>query len=337
MSSDLRDLTQRYEELRAARAFTDYAVAKALRLPPSQFPELFKKAAVDAMDAADSSALIRRGSMAFVDLMELEALIGKTRGAWVPAPPFANVVDETSEPDVQWTAAGNPVPLVRLNFDSATMEATSFSVIVALSKELLKTADPRARTMIERRLLRALRRAEDRRLLSTDAAIAGERPAGLLHGVSATGSGSPQSMTDDLEALWSAVSEGDADRPFFICSPRGGMYLHSLHEDGSARFPDAGPRGGNIAGVPLLTSRAAADLLVLLDAAHLAVADEGAETSASENAAVAMSDSPTSPSTVVSGFQTNTVFVKLERRIYWTLTTGDAIGFIQLPIGGSPA
>ena len=117
------------------------------------------------------------------------------------------------------------------------MDATKFAVLIGLAREVVRSADPRARALIERVLMRALRLAEDRELLSTSAAVAHERPAGLLNGVSPVSGGSPDA--EDVEALLGAVRNGEPDRPFFIASLRGAAYLASLRSSGVPIFPAA--------------------------------------------------------------------------------------------------
>ena len=201
----------------------------------------------------------------------------------------------------------------------------------------MRSTDPRARRLIEQRMVRRLRRGEDRKLLDDQAAVAHVRPAGLLFGLSPLGGGSPASLAD-LEGLWAAVSGGDATAPFYICSPRGAMYLASRNSDGTPAFPDAGPLGGSLAGVPLLTSPAAGAKLILVDAAVVAVADDGLTVERSVNAAVQQDDAPVAgATTLVSGLQTGTVFLRFTRFVSWLLTAADGVGFIELPIAGSPA
>ena len=49
-----------------------------------------------------------------------------------------------------------------------------------------------------------------------------------------------------------------------------------------------------------------------------------------------MADNPTAPASVVSGWQTDTVFMKFTRHLWWVLAADDAIGYVELPILVSP-
>ena len=60
-------------------------------------------------------------------------------------------------------------------------------------------------------------------------------------------------------ALWRAVRDGEPDRPYFITSGYGAVYLASLrNEDGALSFPNVSAvGGGTLFGVPQLVSKAA--------------------------------------------------------------------------------
>lgn len=342
----LSDLTDRLEHNHRARSFVQWAKhvaanhAAAFRqdesVPLPRDVDVFVKTAVDAMATGNTSAL-RRLSQAFVQVLESKTILGRLVGTLM-VPPYAKVAGLVNEPDATWIAAGQPIPVVKANLTEGTTDSTAFGVMVGISTELARATEDRAVSLVERILLRALRRAEDRLVLSTDAAVAQVRPAGLLHGVAGLGLSSPAALDNDVYRLWLSVRDGDPLAPFFITSPRAAMYLATLHDDGTPRFANVGPLGGDIAGVPVLTSRAAGDRLVLVDAAELTVTDEGLTIDSSENAAVQMNDAPSGGAAqMVSGFQTNTSFLRTIRYLHWSLLNDDAISFLELPIGGSPS
>ena len=55
------------------------------------------------------------------------------------------------------------------------------------------------------------------------------------------------------------------------------------------------------------------------------------------SAAVTMADEPSVPATMVSGWQTNTLFLRFVRSLNWTLAADGAINYIELPIVVSPS
>ena len=124
-------------------------------------------------------------------------------------------------------------------------------------------------------------------------------------------------------------------KPIFITSARDAAYLSlSLARDGlTTMFPGVHLTRDATAHV----RRAAGANLILLDAGQLAVSDGTLEVFTSDSAAVEMSDSPSIPAALVSAFQTNSVFLRFTRFLSWCLASDDAIGYVTLPIGGSPA
>jgi hypothetical protein len=63
----------------------------------------------------------------------------------------------------------------------------------------------------------------------------------------------------------------------------------------------------------------------------------------SQHAAIEMSDNPTNNSatptatSLVSAFQANAGVLRVVRYLSWVTLTEDAVAFVELPIGGSPA
>ena len=125
----------------------------------------------------------------------------------------------------------------------------------------------------------------------------------------------------------------------FVTSGGGAMYL--AEHEGNA-FKDVKLQGGSILGASLLVSPGAGNRLILIDAAEIAHNDDGLEVESSNVASVELLDNPTNNSAtgtgtaLVSAWQTGMLIVKLIRFVNWQKLRGDAVGFIELPIGGSP-
>ena len=309
-------------------------MARAKGLDRDRWPTNFQKAAVLPGTTTNNAALLRE-STAFVELVNRGTIRGQLAAASIAAQPHMRIVGTTSEAYASWVAEGRPIPCTSMASDGPFMDITKYACIVPVASPLID--DPRAAPFIEHVALRPLRRADDREFLSDNAAVPNESPAGLLYNVAGVGAGSPEGISEGLiEELWGAVRNGEADAPFYITSQRGGAYLASLHEDNSARFPNVGPLGGSIHGVPVITSAAAGNKLILIDAAQLATYDLGLEVDHSEVAAISSTDNPGTPDTVVSGFQCNTTFLRFVRYVSWLLAADDAISFVELPIVTSP-
>ena len=81
----------------------------------------------------------------------------------------------------------------------------------------------------------------------------------------------------------------------------------------------------------------------MVDASQVAIADDGVDIGLSDNASVQFLDNPTNNAAtgvatdIVSAFQTDHSVLRVVRYLSWALLRDDAVGFIELPIGGSPA
>jgi hypothetical protein len=293
------------------------------------------KTATTAMTTSDPG-LGDPAMRAWLAVLRRRTLLGQIDPVQVP--PYLPVPNPTTDVVAGWVGEGQPAPFVRLSFERATTEPTSLRFILPFSKELVRATDARAVGVVERYAMRELRRIENRKAMSDDAAVAGLQPAGLLNGVSAIGGGSPASLAEDVERLVAEVADGDADRPVFIASPRAIVFLSVLRDGVGPWFPNARVTGGDLAGIPLVASHAAGHRLVLLDASRLIVSDEGLRIEPSESAACLMDDAPTSGAVqLVSAYQTDSIFIKFTRSISWRVLGDDSIAFVELPIGGSPS
>ena len=340
----LSNLNRLYEADLQARSFSYWAGQQAgasWSRPDDSRTIEFAKGAVTQIGTGDLSPL-QRASRPFVGLVQRQTALGQM--PVVNVPPYISLSALTNAPTASWRAEGNAIPVGRMDFTARTSDETSYAVMLCVSQEVLRATDDRAVSVLEAAMLRALRRSENRLLFSADAAVLHERPAGLLAGLSPISSGSPQDLVADIRSLWASVRDGDPDKPVFVLSPAAALYLATLRVSADElMFPSLGPLGGSIFGVPALTTAAADHHLILVDASQLAVVDHGLLVESAKYASVEMSDTPANSAAagqganLVSAFQTDVAFLRLIRYLWWTLVTDDAVGFIELPLFGSPA
>jgi HK97 family phage major capsid protein len=338
---NLEDLTQEMSLRNRAHAFTKWAASTVTRaLAPGSLiaddPDLalFERAAVLGHSSGNDAALLQQ-SMEFAALVARKSILGQlgTLGA-LRANFGTRVVRPTGEPVASWVGALSPIPAGRFELASNALPSTALASLVVATEELLRDTTLRP---FETQLRRAAVRSLDRAVLNDDAAVAGVSPAGLLHGVSAVGAGSPENIDDNLLAVWEAVSDAEPDAPVWICSSRAAVYLASLLGDGGRLFPGVSVRGGDIYGAPQLVSPSAGSKLILVDASAVAYADHGLLVEASRNATLQQDDNPASPANHVSMFQANSAAVRLIHHTSWAKLAGHAVSFVELPIGVSPA
>ena len=242
------------------------------------------------------------------------------------------------DPVATWVREGFGIPVARFTSTTTYTDATYYAVLVALSKDALKFGGARGRNYAMARSMRGLVRGDNTIIDANVASTA--RPAGLLSGLSPVGSGSPSDLQDDLEQLYSAVTDGEVVRPVFVLAPRAALYLVAT---GLVAFKDLTLMGGRIAGAPVVIAPEAGANLILIDAGQVLISDLGLEVRVSENASIEMDDTPTQSSVtptgsaLVSAFQVNAAILKFLRYLSWQVLRDDAAAFVQLPIGGSPS
>jgi Phage capsid family len=144
----------------------------------------------------------------------------------------------------------------------------------------------------------------------------------------------------ELRLLVDAVGADAASRLHLMMSPTVAGRLATMPTtNGDNAFPGMAVNGGSLANVPVHTSDAAEDNVILADAARIVGASENVELRASNAASLEMVDSTSqaindgaSPlavssviaASVVSMFQTNATALKAERRFGFTRCRGSA-------------
>ena len=335
--SRLSTFTRQQELDRLRTDYLGYLKAKALRLGVEDFPQSIRKASVGAI-VMPSDPGVTAGAAAFAERLAQTTVLGQLNAIRIPVnTPVFNI---TPEAEGAWVADGAKMPVASMSLTTARTIAAAIVSMIAATVEALRT--PGALAYLERRLLRALRHSENAYVLDTTAATSGLRPAGLLATAPSITGGSPDGIGEAVSNLLAFVSNGAAAAPAFIASPRGIAYLGMLRDGaGSALFPNLSiVTGGTLLGIKVIVAPEAGNRLVLIDGEAVAVSDDGLEVVASENAAVEMSDSAsgTSGTAVVSGWQTNTAFLRATRRITWTTLSDDGVAYVELDaLNGSPA
>jgi hypothetical protein len=299
--------------------------------------ERYEKTAVGIIGGTANPAHLEAGlALAFLDRVAGRRLTAQLPFLPLPANSWAPVAGTAGT--AGFVAEGRPIPVTRFDVGVQYIGGSKISIIGVFPDSLLMATSYRAVSLLERHLGRVVVEGEDAELLSTDAAVAGERPAGLLYGKSAVAAGSPGSLAEDIELLFAETRGGAPDRPWFIVSPRGAVYLSLLRGADGPMFPDIGVTGGTLAGVPVAISKAAGNKLILVDAEGIGVWDGGMVTDMSDQALLQMNDAPSAgPQNATSLFQTNATAVRLIRLVDWVAGYPDAVNFITLPFAGSPS
>lgn len=226
-----------------------------------------------------------------------------------------------------WSGEGNLIPLSRPALAGETLRPLSVNAIIVATQESLR--NPEGEALLQDDLLAAVSGAIDEALVSADPGVTDERPAGIAYGaptIAATGN-----IADDLAALFDLFT-GDLMTASFITTPSVAMRL-ALAAGGNPQIA-LGPNGGQLFGVPTLTTRhmtftSNGAPLLLVDGAGISANWTGIEIARSAHTSLVMSDTPTAEAAHVSMFQTNSVAMKSTARATWNVSREGAVAVLE--------
>lgn len=277
----------------------------------SLFP-LITKAATSAGTTSDSTwggPLAQPSARAFLGLVERKSPLG----AIEPISVSGQVTGTLQVTGGSATSAGEQTskPVSALSFSSAPLRPLKLISQVVVSEELAELSVPDALNILQRSLVSVTAGAEATKLFSTDAAVSGVSPAGLLAGVTPITSSS-DFATDVGQAL-AGLSGGEPGRPVLVVSFQTAVRLMTMLRDLREL------------GVKIVISAAAGSKIIGVDADGLLVSTGGVEI-VSGQPDLQMNDSPDSPPTaatvLISTWQRDLVALKVERWINWTARAG---------------
>lgn len=213
-----------------------------------------------------------------------------------------------------------PAPFQTAVLAGSTLESKKVVVLIATTDEAMRAESLVAEAGLQTDCEIGCVGAIDQAFLDRTNAGNDATPAAVTHGAPTIAATSDAAA--DLTALVAAFA-GDLSTSYLITDPSTATALAMVRgANGSFLFPDAGPRGGSVLGIPLLVSRysprdSSGGQIALIDAFGIALAMDGIELSQSANTSLVMADTPTSPAQVVSMFQTNTVALKAVIHTNW--------------------
>lgn len=284
----------------------------------------------------------------WVTLTQAETFIGKLPYTRVP---FVRRTIKTPAPDATFVGPGVGIPAARITTDDTSyLKRTKVATIAPVTNELVRVWAPGTRENLDALLTRSVVRGMDKAALDPDAAaVADERPASLLNGVTPIGllgttvSAVLGQVQDMLEALVAGGS--DLTAAMFVMHPYEAIRLSSLiTTEGAPAFPQLTAKGGSILGIPAAVSvgctrsgSPSERLFAVVDGAQILVADDGGiDVTASDLVTLQMDDAPTQDArdgtgtTLVSMFQTETTAIKVTRTINWERAQDAAVAWLTV-------
>jgi hypothetical protein len=267
----------------------------------------------------------------FFSLIRDQSVLGRLTG--LRRIPFnVRMLSVVGGTNAYWVGQGKWKPLSKPSLEGATLEPLKVATLVVATEEAMR-ANPATELVLLDDMRRALSESLDEAFLDpSNAGVADEMPASVTNGVTPViSTGDPAA---DIAALVAAFG-GDFSAAYFITDPTTATRL-ALARDagGSFAFPDAGPRGGSIVGIPLLVSRGSprdsnGGQLALIDPTGIAANVEGIRVQTSGEASLQMRDDPTDPATtLVSLYQTNSIAWIAEAGANWDVQRAGSVAII---------
>lgn len=323
----------------------------------SQTPEVetFVKTAVAAGDSTTSgwaSQLAYAQDMAseFVEYLRPMTILGKLPTLRrVPFNIRYGVQDGTSTGN--WVGQGSPIPVSKPSVTSGSLGIAKASAMVAIDEELARLSSPSAEMLVRDDMAKTLATFLDVQFVDPNvAASANVSPASITNGVTsvaATGTDADHLRTD-LATILTNLSRNELNLGdvVWIMTPEQalniGLMLSSL---GTPLFPGINAKGGELLGLPVVTSNSAnipgspnsGKMIIAAVVPEILLADDGqVEIDVSREAAIQLLDNPTNASTgstaattMVSMFQTHSIALRATRWINWAKRRSTAVEFIK--------
>ncbi|MCW8125769.1 hypothetical protein [Microbulbifer halophilus] len=306
-----------------AGALAEGGYTTAVNYGRSRWGIEISKAAVPAATFGDLGDIDLQ-AVDFFNLVRERSIIGRMPG--IRSVPFETVlVEVTAGTTAAFFAEGNAIPVSGFDFDAGGLPIRTYGGLTVASKDSLR-ADNFENT-IRDDLLRAAIDAVDSTFIDpNNAGVADVIPPSITNGVT------PVAATADPQADITALVgdfDGDLGAAFLITTPALAVALHG------AGYEGAGARGGEVAGIPLITSRNVPDgVIVLADAAGIQLAWEAGVITSSNSTTLQMDDDPNMSSAtptgtnVVSLFDTNTIAFRVVGNANWSVRRAGSVSLV---------
>ncbi|WP_444437109.1 phage major capsid family protein [Pseudomonas sp. A6] len=289
--------------------------------------ESIAKAAVGAILSSD----ISEPAQEFLGLVTERSLLGRLVG--LRRTPFrTRMLKMVGGATAYWVPQGKPVPISKPSVEGATIDPLKVCAIICATGEAITLGGNLVEKGLQRDMERAVIDTLDFALIdASNAGIPDEMPAAITYGAPAAPATSDAAA--DIATLVGLFG-GDIGAAFFVTDSvtAANMALHR-NTSGALMFPDVGARGGSILGIPLLISRASprdssGGQLALIDPSGIAYDADGISIIEAQHASLAMSDTPTSPSEMVSLWQTNTVAFMATVNANWEVQRENSVALL---------
>lgn len=337
-------------------AFTRMAIAKMVtkgdvmgaaeyakqRWPNAPEVQQLIKAAVAAGTTTDATwagplAQLQPLADEFIELLRPATLIGRIPN--LRKVPFnVSIAAQTGGGTYGWVGQGKPKPLTAAAFGTVSLGIAKAAGIIVLTEELVKVATPSAEETIRQEMIAGIGQFLDGQFINPAVtAVANVSPASITNGTTAVTSAgtSADNARTDIKALiasFVAANQSTANAVLIMSEANAFALGSALNPLGQPLYPGLGAKGGEILGIPVITTQSAGTTIALVDARGILFADDGGvSVDVSREASLDMDSAPADPTVattiMVSLWQRNLVGLRAERFINWARATATAVKY----------
>lgn len=278
----------------------------------------------------------------FLEMLRPATLIGRIPG--LRRVPFnVSMPAQTAGGTYQWVGEGASKPVTNAAFSSVTLGMAKAAGIIVLTEELVRSSAPSAQEVVRNELVDGMQRFLDKQLVDPAVAeVSGVSPASLTNGVTGTAaSGTGESNARaDLRALikrFTTNNMGLGGLVLLMAEDVAFTLGTMVNAVGERAFPGITSNGGNILGIPVVTSNTLGTDIVAVHAPSVLFADDGGtRIDISREASLIMDSDPGSveqgadaPPVTRSLWQDNLVGLRAERWINWGKARSGAVDRIH--------
>lgn len=300
-------------------------------------PELMQRAAVPAgtTTGADwAKPLVNTTPLNdFLELLRARTLLGRIPGLrYVPF--NISMPSQTAGGTYYWVGEGASTPVTKPAYGSVALGFAKAGGIIALTEDLVRSSAPSAQEAVRDEMIAGMQAFLDGQFITpTVAPVANVSPGAITNGIPAGDTRAATGTTEaaaraDLRWLLGGFAGGNFDLGGVALMMSEGMAFTLgtvVNAVGEPAFPGINVGGGNVLGLPVVTSNILGTTIAAVHAPSILIADEGGtELDVSREASIIMDNTP---DTVVQAagaapihtslWQKNMVGLRALRTINW--------------------
>lgn len=282
----------------------------------------------------------------FVEYLRPQTILGKFGNNGIPSlrrVPFREpLIAQTAGGEGYWVGEGAAKPLTSFDFSRTTMEPLKVANIAVLTEENIRSSSPSSEAIVRDALRDALVARLDVDFVNpAKAAVAGISPASITNGSTddiASSGVDADAIRLDVRSLFARfiAANNAPSSGVWIMSATNALALSMLVNPlGQSEFPGINMNGGTFQGLPVIVSEYVGNVIILVNANDIYLADDGGiaidlsrEASLQMDSAPTMNSTTPTPIAMVSMFQTNSVAFRAERTINWARRRATSVAYL---------